>query len=152
MPFYEHLSIDSWFSMKYGIFKNTLILKIILCPDHQSWQLLEQCKINLESESILWVKPRLNLQQQPMARFSMFSQELILSYTYSGINKTKAYKNKTSCVLKLIWHIPRKGNFDLGKYPTISDCTVSAFRLRTLHLNHVTFCLQSNQYIVQLIF
>ena len=46
-------------------------------------------------------------------------------------------------------YIPQKGNFDLGSYPTISDFTVSAFRLRTLRLYHVMFCLQSHQYIVQ---
>jgi len=51
-------------------------------------------------------------------------------------------------VLKVVY-IPQKGNFNLGQYPTISDCTVSAFRLRTLRLYHVIFCLQSQQYIVK---
>ena len=45
--------------------------------------------------------------------------------------------------------IPQKGNFVLGFYLTVSDCTVSAFRMRTLCLYHVMFCLQSQQYIVQ---
>ena len=31
----------------------------------------------------------------------------------------------------------------------VFDCTVTAFRLRTLRLYHVMFCLQSQQYIVQ---
>jgi len=46
-------------------------------------------------------------------------------------------------------NIPQKGHFDLGYYPMISDCTVSAFRLCTLRLYHMMFCLQSHQYIVQ---
>ena len=46
-------------------------------------------------------------------------------------------------------NIPQKCNFDLGYYPTVSECKVSAFRLGTTRLYHVLFCLQSQQYIVQ---
>ena len=54
------------------------------------------------------------------------------------------------CPKQKLWYcIPQKGNFDLGLFPTVSDCTVPAFRLRTLRLYHVMFCFQSQQYIVQ---
>ena len=47
------------------------------------------------------------------------------------------------------FYIARQGNFDLGLFPMVTDCAVSAFRLPTLGLNHVMFCLQSHQFIVQ---
>ena len=58
----------------------------------------------------------------------------------------------TSCYInikKLLLFIPQKGNFDLGLFPMVSYCTVSAFGLRMLRLYHMMFCLQSQQYIIQ---
>jgi len=47
--------------------------------------------------------------------------------------------------VSLILYIQRKGNFDVGLFPVVYDCSVSAFRLPLHRLNHVMFCLQSHQ-------
>jgi len=49
----------------------------------------------------------------------------------------------------VVLYILQKDNFDLGLFPMVSDCSFSAFRLPTLRLNHMMFCLQSHQFIVQ---
>jgi len=42
---------------------------------------------------------------------------------------------------------PQKGNFDLGFYPTVSDCTVSAFRLCMYNTYNSYFFYVSSLYI-----
>jgi len=56
---------------------------------------------------------------------------------------------KTKCICTSLYSIPQKGHFNLEFYPTVSDCIVSAFCSNTLHLYHVMFCLQIQQYIAQ---